>query len=99
MCTENHDDHPLCPGCRQVVSLIHRAHEAMDRESEPDAFEVIEGLPFLLESTLTHLLAGFDYDTNRHSRLGIAVQLLSMAAAQAEGLRVQMEALRRSIAS
>jgi hypothetical protein len=99
MCTENHDDHPLCPGCRQVVSLIHRAHEAMDREPEPDAFDVIESLPFLLESTLTHLLAGFDYDTNRHSRLGIAVQLLSMAAAQAEGLRAQSDQLRRPVES
>jgi hypothetical protein len=94
MSIENQDG-PLCPGCQQVVSLLHQAHRTLDQQSEPDPFAVIEGLPFLLESTLTHLLAGFEYEAQRVGRLGDAVRLLSMAAAQAEGLRVRADELRR----
>jgi hypothetical protein len=71
----------------------------MDQHPEPDAFEVIEGLPFLLEGALTYLLTGFDYEAQRDSKLGKAVELLSVAAARAEGLRVQMEDIRRRIES
>ena len=98
MSTEDQDE-PLCPGCRQVVALLNDVHKAMDREPEPDAFEVIEGLPFLLEGALTHLLTGFDIETQRDSKLGKAVQLLTVAAARAEGLRVQMEDIRRRVES
>ena len=88
---------PLCPGCREVLALLDVAQQAVEREPEPDPVEVIEGMAFLLEATLTHLLAGFDYAAQRDSRLGMAAQLLSVAAVQAEGLRMQIDQVRRTI--
>ena len=98
MSIENHDE-PLCPGCRQVASLLHQAHRTLDQQTEPDPITVIEGLPFLLESALTHLLAGFEYEAQRVGKLGSAVRLLSMAAAQAEGLRVRADETLRTMQS
>ena len=96
MCTED-EDLPLCHGCRQVLNVLNTAHARMDRAPEPGPFDVIEGMPFLLESALTHLMAGFDVEAQPDSRLGMAVQLLSLAAAQAEGLRVQAGELRHPV--
>ena len=92
-------DESICEGCRQVVTLLNRAHTTMDQAPEPDPFAVIEGMPFMLEGALTHLLAGFDYEAQKDSRLGMAVQLLSMAAARAEGLRVRAGELRQPVES
>ena len=92
-------DESICEGCRQVVTLLCLAHETMDQAPDPDPFEVIEGMPFMLEGALTHLLAGFDYETQKGSRLGMAVEILSMAAARAECLRVRADELRRPVES
>ena len=95
---EDHDG-ALCPGCLQARDLIAQIEAAMDRSGEPDPFDVIATLPLMLESALANMLAEFDYEAQRESRLGVAVRLLMLAAARAEVVRVRAEGMRRWIAA
>jgi hypothetical protein len=85
---------PLCPGCLEVQDLIARA-EAMETEDGSDPQRVIRTLPALLEGALACVVLAASDAAHARGKLGEAVRLLGVAAAQAEALRVRAAELGR----
>jgi len=76
---------PLCSGCAKTQQLL--ALVNAESTGEPDPNDVIDTLPLLFESALSYLLSEFDYEAQIESNTAIAIRLLAVGAARAEGLR------------
>jgi len=75
----------LCPACAQGQAMIHRiAHLLKDQPLTEKA--VIETMPLLLETILSHWHAEYDFEANTGTKTAGAMIMLAIAAERAQVL-------------
>jgi len=76
----------VCPSCADAADLVQQVLSMRD-DSPFDAEKTINGLPVLLESAVSYLLADFDYAKNMESHQAIGIRIVAACVAQTQCLQ------------
>jgi len=77
--------HTLCPACAESQAMIRRLARLVENQTLSEK-AVIETMPLLLETILSHWHAEYDFEANTGTKMAGAMIMLGIAAERAQVL-------------